>query len=178
MRAKMVSRDNARRDVGVLGGGEADARSQRQRYAAELQQQVDAKKVRYRTPSPWLLRAFPFHIMKQGGPGSYLVCLLVGGLVGGSMYCVRDVASAPPLSFASSLLRCCHVSWLNHRKLSCGPSSCRGTMHDGRWESLVARGWWTRGASTPWPWSSKWQPRRCAAPVQVTHVDLLPGVFE
>jgi hypothetical protein len=52
MRAKMVSRDNARRDVGVLGGGEADARSQRQRYAAELQQQVDAKKVRHSAPSP------------------------------------------------------------------------------------------------------------------------------
>ena len=78
MRAKMVSRDNARRDVGVLGGGESDARSQRQRYAAELQQQVDAKKVRYKTPPPWLLCAFPFHIMsKQGGPGCYFVCLSV-----------------------------------------------------------------------------------------------------
>jgi hypothetical protein len=44
-RARMVSRDNARRDVGVMGGGDADGRLQRQRYAMELQQQVEAKKV-------------------------------------------------------------------------------------------------------------------------------------
>ena len=45
MRAKLASRDSARRAVGVLGAGEADARLQRQRYAQDLQQQVEAKKV-------------------------------------------------------------------------------------------------------------------------------------
>jgi hypothetical protein len=80
MRAKMVSRDNARRDVGVLGGGEADARSQRQRYAAELQQQVDAKKVRYRTPPLVVVRvSIPYHVEARWT--RVLFCLSVGGLI-------------------------------------------------------------------------------------------------
>jgi hypothetical protein len=48
LRRKLASRDAARRDGGIMGGAEDDARRKRQAYAEDLQRQVEAKKVRLR----------------------------------------------------------------------------------------------------------------------------------